>query len=426
MSSKKLVRAFKHGALGPVNFAGGLVLGSRVPEALREITPDSFLGGVGLGVAAAAREVGAEPRDVEALLPMAELRALAQRIGLCQQHATQAWQMHAGGLGGFMQGVADLTADGRSPDLGLCLERLSKKVSRDRPLSEPLAALAVEVTRWQDMIADCEVRLEQGDVLAKAYRRRQIKQIGAGLGLLVVVLGSLGVGLWVRAARARIDEALASKDPCAARAIADGDRGRASGDQQKKIRAAETACGVAEEARAEALAKEREAKERAEAEAKIRQERADKCAALAEKVASGKLDDADAVVVGGSMDLLARIAKGALDSADYGPLSVKLPCQGTPGGAAILDVFEKAVLARPSRWANSDPSDLVAAALIKQKDALPSSAKQVVARRADDTAKRALLVGGADLTQRAVRLCKLKAAFGVGGGKFCSGVTQGQ
>jgi len=33
-------------------------------------------------------------------------------------------------LGGLMSGVADLTVDGRIPDVGLCLERLAKKVSR--------------------------------------------------------------------------------------------------------------------------------------------------------------------------------------------------------------------------------------------------------------------------------------------------------
>src|SRR5262249_53093686 len=138
----RLGATFLVSALGPVNFAGGLILGSQVPQGLRELAPENLSGGFTRGVQLAAKRVGVRPSDVESLLPMGETRTVMARIGFSHNNAVQAWSMYAGNVGGFLKGVADLTADGRAPDVGLCIERLSKKFSRDRPLADPLQALS--------------------------------------------------------------------------------------------------------------------------------------------------------------------------------------------------------------------------------------------------------------------------------------------
>ena len=75
----RLGATFLVGALGPVNFAGGLILGSQVPDGLRELAPDNLFGGLSRGIDFAAKRVGVSPSDVERLLPMGELRVVIQR-----------------------------------------------------------------------------------------------------------------------------------------------------------------------------------------------------------------------------------------------------------------------------------------------------------------------------------------------------------
>ncbi len=69
----KLGATFLIGAMGPVNYAGGCIISSRVPEGLRELTPDSLYGGVRRGIEESAKRVGVDVKDVERLLPMAEI-----------------------------------------------------------------------------------------------------------------------------------------------------------------------------------------------------------------------------------------------------------------------------------------------------------------------------------------------------------------
>ena len=94
------------------------------------------------------------------------------------------------------------------------------------------------------------------------------------------------------------------------------------------------------------------------------------------------------------------MSRASLVAADYGPTNPTLPCEGTPSAAKIATVFEAAVLATPTRWAYADPSERVRELLTKNEAQLPSVPKQILARRADDAAKRALVQGGAVNVER--------------------------
>src|SRR5437868_1931045 len=102
-------------ALGPLNYAGSLIMARRVPEGLRELAPEALLGGFARGVEETARIAGVSPRDVEAILPTAELRDVGRNLITSQRAAIAAWDVHAGRIGGLLEGVADPTVDGRAP-----------------------------------------------------------------------------------------------------------------------------------------------------------------------------------------------------------------------------------------------------------------------------------------------------------------------
>lgn len=423
----KLGATFLVGAGGPVNYAGNCILASKVTEGLRELTPESLVGGLERGVSQAAARVGVSASEVERLLPMVELRTIAARIGLSQKNATLAWEAHAGHVGGLLKGVADLTTDGRAPDTGLCLERLATKVSRDADLALPLEALAADVRRWQDLIARCRDILDDGAVLAKAYKRRQLRRVLLATVPAMVAGLALSLALWIRAAQARVEDALAGSDACAALDIPPEDLARSSSSQKKKAEERKAMCATQREreARERKSAEEREARAR-EAEQK-KQARETGCAALASHIEAGKILPEDEATVGESLGLMRRIAKGALSPSDYGPDDAPLPCGDTKAGPSIAAAFDRALIAAPAAWANApDPSRQARAALEKHADELPSAPKQVIAQRADALAKKALLFGDAGVQERAVRLCALKDALGLHGGGYCGTITAGR
>ncbi len=418
----KLGGTFLVGAGGPVNYAGQCILSSRIADGLHELTPDSLYGGFLRGVEESAKRVGVSPGDVERLLPMNQVRSLVNRLTVSQERAVQAWTMHAGHLGGLLKGVADLTADGRPPDVGLCLERLAKKVMRDPQLAIPLRALAADVAEWQDLLARCRGLLDDGAALERTYRMRRLRSVLLVAGLAGIIAGALGVVLWVRGARVRMDEVLAAADPCVTLSIAPGDARQASSDQRRRFEERLSECAArrvseANEREAARLREQRAGEEKLQNEALERQ-----CAALADHLEARSLAPEDAAFADPRAPLLRRIARGALDPADFGPADPDLPCAGAPSAPRLEAAFVKAVLASPARWANAaDPSKLVVAALVEHVAELPSSAKQVVARRANDLAKKALLVGAPGHFPRAIRLCQLKDGLGIPGGSFCAG-----
>src|SRR5262249_7960518 len=125
--ANNLGATFLRCALGPLHYAGGCILSGKVPDGLRELSADSLHRGVRRGMEESARQVGVGVPDVERLLPMADVQVAAARLDAAQRAAVAAWDQYAGQLGGLLKGVADLTVDGRAPDVPSFLERLSKK-----------------------------------------------------------------------------------------------------------------------------------------------------------------------------------------------------------------------------------------------------------------------------------------------------------
>lgn len=417
--ANKLGAAFLRCSLGPLNYAGGCILSSKFVEGLNELSSDNLYGGLRRGIEETAKQAGVGVADVERLLPMNDVKAAAARLDAAQKGAVTAWQMYAGHLGGLMKGVADLTVDGRAPDVSQFLARLAKKVVRDRPLSEPLQALADAVAQWLDLVEACGDRIGDGGELAAAYRRRKLRRVGAIVAAGVLVAGSAGFALWIGAVRGRVDKALANADPCAASAIDPGDLSHASSAQQKRADELRAACDDTKKREAEAKAEAEKREAEAREKERVKKEREARCDALAQHLAAGALAAEDEATAGPKAALLGRVAKGSIDRADL--VETELPCADTPAGAKIADAFGAAIAATPTAWARvEDISDRAFAVLVAKKDALPGSPKQVLADHADRYARKAILSPDDAVRARALKLCKLKDELGVPGGKYCA------
>ncbi|MFO0759285.1 MAG: hypothetical protein U0359_22525 [Byssovorax sp.] len=415
---------FLIGAMGPVNYAGSCIVASRIDEGLRELVPDSLYGGVQRGVEAAAKRVGVPPREVERLLPMGELQMAAQRLALSQKRADDAWKLYAGQIGGLLKGVADLTADGRAPDVQLCLERLAKKLVRDKPLSEPIAALAVDIGAWVDLVYRCRDLLDDGAALERAYKRRRMIRILLGAGsaaAVLVVIAGLG---WVALGRSAINKALDAADPCAVEALTEGTLMRGSSDQKQKVTEKLTACQDGRKREQQAREEQQRKDALAAEEARKKAEREGQCAALVKHVEGGALAPEDSATAGSSLALLKRVASRSLDAADLGPNDPSLPCGDTPSGAKLTQAFVRAVIAAPTLWPRAEePSPFVTKQLGEHSAELPASLRQVAIKRADTTAQKALKVGTPLYVNRARRQCALKEALGAPAGSYCAAVT---
>jgi hypothetical protein len=421
----KLGAIFMRCAVGPVSYAGGCIIGRRVPEGLRELSIDNLEAGLRRGIFETATRAGVRVQDVEALLPMAELRATGQRLAQSQPRAMTAWGLHAGQIGGTLTGVAELTVDGRLPDVSMFVARLARKFSRDPQLSEPLRALSDDMASWQDLIERCGDLVGDGSALAKAERRRRLTRVfiaGAGAMVLAVV-GS--AGYWVYAGRARVDAAIAGDDPCAAGSIDGSDRMRASSAQRKRIDELAAAC-VEKRAREErAREEERLREERAREEERARKEREAACEGLAARLEPGQgpLRPEDQAVAGPKAALLDRIVRGALLPSDYGPEDPDLPCRDTKAGAKITTAFARAILASPLAWAYADDlSPEVRSLLVARSALLPDVGKLTLIRRAEEAAKSALLSGNPAKMAQAKKLCAFKASLDIQGGQACAGL----
>lgn len=416
--ANKLGAAFLRCSLGPLHYAGGCILSTKVKEGLAELGADNLHGGLTRGIDEAARHAGVRVADVEALLPMAEVRAVAARLDAAQRAAVDAWQMYAGHLGGLMKGVADLTVDGRAPDVSQFLARLAKKVVRDRPLSEPLAELSDAVASWLDLVERCADLIGDGQVLARAFRARRRRRLGAvgAAGLLMV--GCASVALWISAVRGRVDEALGAADACAASAIDPADLERASSAQRERAAALRATCDETRRREAEARAEEEKREAEARAIEEKKRDREQRCATLAGKLAAGAVSGEDAAVAGAQAALIARVAQGALDRADVA--TEELPCADTPSGAKIAEAFAAALAASPAAWARADEvSERSYAALLARKESLPGAPRQVLGQHADRNAMKALVSRDEARKARAARVCRLVDELGVGAGKYC-------
>ncbi|MBK8253696.1 MAG: hypothetical protein IPK82_13645 [Polyangiaceae bacterium] len=419
----RLGGAFATGALGPVHYAGQLILARKPEDGLRELTPDNLAGGVSRGVLQAAQLVGVTPSDIEQLLPMAELSGLWTRIGASQPKVMEVWKTYAGGIGGMLSGVADLTVDGRAPDTALCVARLAKKVQRDKPFAEPLGRLADDLADYQDALARCVELLNDTTALQKAYERRKFRRMAMGIGGACFGIGVLLTLTLFLVARGRVVAVIENPDPCASLPLTASDLARVGEPLRTKALANKTQC---ETDRAEAQKRAEEERLRAEKEKQALAEKAAMeaaCSKLATDLSTGAISSEAEAVAKETAPLLGRIAKNALEASDLGPEEPAFPCKGTPAEGAISAAYQKAVLAKPWNIPKAERLSVAAQqAIEKGAGDLPTKLKRMLGTRANDASKKAIASGKPDLIAKALAACEAAKAVGTAPHGPCEGV----
>ncbi len=416
----KLGEQFLNIAQGPVSYAGRCIMARQVDAGLAELTVDNLLGAVERGVATVAKAVGVPPGEVSRLLPFEELRTLVERIESNQRAAAEQWQVHTGHVGGLLAGVADLTVDGRPPDIGLCLLRLSKKMKRDKPLAVPLHALSEDLDRWQLMLTHCRDAVDNGRELVEAYRRRRLVRAVAAATVLIVLSVVLAWAYSRQLARGRVDAKLDASDPCTVDAIDADDLARAGGEQLARVEEKKEQCELLRDQQRQAEeARRKEAERRAAAEKKRREHEA-QCESLAQHIEEGTLGGTDEALSEGAAALLRRVARGKLTKADVGAALPALPCDGTPAGDRIALAMAQVVVDQGPYWLTlTSPSKSVAKLLADQWTKLSAERQKLFDGHVEEVARRAVRSGDGEEMDRCLQLCRIKEQAKVALGGNC-------
>ena len=422
---RRIAGVFLRAAMGPVEYAGGCIMGNKIVTGLEELAPEGLVDALRRGIADVAKLAGVARAEVEALLPMGDIGIVAQRLRVSQPRALAAWRQHAGQFG-FLDVVTALTIDGRRPEIGLCLERVAGKVVHDRHLAEPLEALSVDITAWEDLVIRCRHILEDRGWLGRALRKRMLKRFIIG-GLAFVALVSLTVVIVSR--RIQRDDAarrIAAVADCDAHTISEADFGWATEAERAQLKEKTERC---EQARAEAEAEKKrqaEAEERERAAREKREAREKACQTLADDVEKGSLSEPSKQTAEKSAALLERIAKKALSDSDAGPTDPVLPCADDAAVKKRLEAaFVAALLVDPLLWARrADPSPLTSSLLAEKKGALPDNGLIGLADNAERSAKSALARGDLGKMATAKRLCALAKSLEVAGHAGCNALEK--
>ena len=424
--SAKIVGTFLRAALGPVQYAAGLITANKIKAGLEELTPDPLEAALRRGIGDVAALVGIGPRDLEAALPMAAFAEALAKLRVAHPAAMAAWELYAGPTG-FMAVMTALTIDGRKPEIGMSIERVAKKLSKDPGLVGPLLTLAEAINAYEELLSRSVTVLEGDGWLARALLKRRIRR-GLLVAIPVLVVLAFGIlGYRILAGRSRLGAALANPDACQAYAIPDDDRRFASGEQEAKIASLKKTC---DEARAKAAEEARIAEEKRAVEERkhaLEKARFDACERVAGAVKDGTYPKVDAgdVVSKDAAPLLERIATKKLFAQDLGPAEVAFPCAGTAFEKDIQAAFTKAVLASPELWKTlEEPSKRTEQILVENKELVPAEISRAVAESAEESSKRSLTTGDRGALDRTKKLCHVARLLFTGELRYCQVVEK--
>lgn len=391
--------SFVEQAMGPLRTAAANFCAGKVREGLSAIAPPNLLAAISRASKEVARKVGVRPKDVEAMLPWAELKPTLNALDENLRGAFEVWDKEGHRLGGFLAGVAEVTVEAdRGDDAGFYLGRLADKLSRDPNLSAPLDALSADVTRWEQILERCGPLLDDGPRLRRAYLRKVAIRAFAATVLVAIAAIAATHTLRLRDARGRVDEKLRAEDPCAVGDIAPEDQERATPEQLSSIEESEKAC---------VAARERAAVEEA-------------CRALAANAVSGTLGDEDFALLGEWAPLVRRASKGELEIADLAATPT-FPCEDAGAPAALWKTIAEAASKKASLWAAPGPISPTLLKMLKTSEhALDDKSRITLVTQAESIAERAVLRGNQDDIDRSKVLCDLHESLGLEKAKWCT------
>lgn len=414
----KLGSVFLGAAQAPLGRSSERFSRNLIGDGVRALAATSLLAALEDAVRAAASEIGASVSDLERVIPIDELRALAAKLGENQEAALQAIRRNDLTITNFA-----LPAPAVSPTAHLA--GVAEHFARDKHIRRSLTALAADIGAWELLLARAVEAIEGDAALVRRWRWRRIRVyvlVGVVASAIVIAgVSALVIG-WRRAAErearaaaeererarraeivAHVDAALQTPDPCAKVVLSDEERAELTDAQRKMVDGRKDRC--------DQLARKAEHEKR--------------CAALLAQAASGATDLAPGGETAG--DFLVRVATRALEPRDLRATEDAIgTCKDAPLDP-IWDAVARDAGTRAFLWGKADGVAPAISSRLGGPNVLAPKAKQSLGFRAETVAKRALRSGKTEDFSGARELCALKAKLAMPPGTSCKGLgSQGR
>lgn len=399
--ASQLTNALLDSAAAPLRKCAELLRTCRVRDAVAALARPLVEQAWRDGLAALSVRSGARLDALQRAVPADRVEAALARLDAAQKPVAEALVRYLAStvsLAPPAPGVQPASAE---------LRAVAARYALDRHIAEPIEALADAVSAWEALLEQLGTALPADrSVLLARLRRWTVRGVMV-LTALLAVLFAAGFGAWnhlvVQTARARVDAALDGADPCAWEALAGKDLSHATPAQLVNLEARKRQCA------------EQRAKDAYEAS----------CAALADHVASGALEERDVAAAGGAAALLRRMAARQLEPSDLLLGPGVMPCQDSRAAARFWDDFTRLAGTSSSLWNQAEAVSLHVASLLKRPGfGLSPPADEVLLAYCDGLARRAIKSGNPDELARASRACLVRPALGLEEGRGCAALAR--
>lgn len=376
----------------------------RVIPGLNEVTKPKLIEALTQGVQATAKRFGLSPREVQAILPWAEMMAHVDKIEAARIDAQATFERYSLAVGGLLTGLAGATieVDPRRKSAAQALMNVSRRFSRERDLVAPLKQLSAELDIWEEGIEKAADTINRSNLVRRVLQRRLLLRVS--LGFLVFAVIALVGAVQVRErrianARQRVTTRIAAiKDPCTAIEMSDEEQRHALPEHFAAIDERKKVCD------------EKQAKERY----------LTSCDTLAKDLEAGKLTPEDEATAKASAARLVRAASGKLQAEDLLAKPTDMPCGDTKAKDRIWMAFVKAAVKSTDAWGETPTiSDDLRKMLGTKEFENESGYKENIGKDAEAVASKAMGTGNAEVTERAKKLCQARVDWKLEIGKKC-------
>lgn len=376
----------------------------RVMPGLNEITKAKLIGALTQGVQATAKRFGLSPREVQAILPWAEMMAHVDKIEAARIDAQATFERYSLAVGGLLTGLAGATieVDPRRQSAAQALLNISRRFSRERELVAPLKQLSAELDIWEEGIEKAADTINKSNLVRRVLQRRQL--LRASLAFLIFAVISVVFAYQIRERRianARQSVAkriAASADPCTAIDLTEQEQRYALPEHFNAIDEKKKVC------------EEKRTKERY----------LSSCDALAKNFEAGKLTPEDEATAKTSAARLVRATSGKLEAEDLLAKPSDMPCGDTKAKDRLWLAYVRAALRSPNAWGETPTiSDDLRKMIGTKEFENEAGYKENIGKESEAAASRAMGVGSEESVERAKKLCQARVDWKLEIGKKC-------
>lgn len=376
----------------------------RVIPGLAEITKEKLVGALTQGVQATAKRFGLSPREVQAILPWAEMMAHVEKIEVARVDAQVTFERYSLAVGGLLTGLAGATieVDSRRKSAAQALLNVSRRFSRERELVTPLKQLSAELDIWEEGIEKAAHTINKSNLVRRVLQRRLLLRVSFAFLIFAVISVVVAYQLRVRriaGARQRVASRIAaSVDPCAPIEMTDEEQRNALPEHFNAIDEKKKVC------------EEKRTKERY----------LSSCDALAKNFEAGKLTPEDEATAKAAAPRLVRAATGKLEAADLLAKPTDMPCGDTKAKDRLWVAYVRFAVRSTDAWGETPTISDDLRTMIGTKEFENETAyKANIGKDAEASASKAMGVGSEETVERAKKLCQARVDWKLEIGKKC-------